>query len=57
MPDKVTSLDLKLAHEEWRRERKEHQQALSLWADWYKSKGGPEQWRDFADMIRRRNAL
>lgn len=57
MPDRVTTLELSLAHEDWRRERKEHQQALSLWADWYKSKGGPEQWRDFADMIRRRNAL
>jgi len=54
MPDKVTSLDLKLAHEEWRKERDQHRHALNLWGQWYREVGGPEAWSEFAEMVRRR---
>jgi len=54
MPDKVTSLDLKLAHEEWRKERDQHRHALNLWGQWYREVGGPEAWGEFAEMVRRR---
>lgn len=57
MPDRVTTLELSLAHEDWRKEREQHQQALKLWGQWYREVGGPESWADFADMVRRRNAL
>ena len=56
MPDRVTTLELSLAHDDWRREREQHQQSLKLWGQWYREVGGPESWADFADMIRRRNA-
>lgn len=51
MPDKVTSLDLKLAHEEWRKQMDKDRKALTVWADWFREHRGPEAWAEYAAAV------